>query len=46
MQLLGGIGFQILFKPKGSFFLFAKLPENCLLSDVSTLEITFLMLWF
>uniref|UniRef100_A0A2P2LXP1 Aminotransferase class I/classII large domain-containing protein n=1 Tax=Rhizophora mucronata TaxID=61149 RepID=A0A2P2LXP1_RHIMU len=35
VKLLGGIGFQIPFKPQGSFFLFAKIPENSLLSDVS-----------
>ncbi|CAK7348374.1 unnamed protein product [Dovyalis caffra] len=34
VHLIAGIGFQIKFKPQGSFFLFAELPENCLLSDV------------
>ncbi|XP_031288084.1 kynurenine--oxoglutarate transaminase-like isoform X3 [Pistacia vera] len=36
VKLLGGIGFQIHFKPQGSFFLFAELPQNCLLSDLSS----------
>ncbi|KAJ7973029.1 putative Aminotransferase ybdL [Quillaja saponaria] len=34
MKLLTRIGFKISFKPQGSFFLFAELPENCPLSDV------------
>ncbi|KAJ7973028.1 Aspartate aminotransferase [Quillaja saponaria] len=34
MKLLARIGFQIPFKPQGSFFLFVELPENCSLSDV------------
>ncbi|CAL1356306.1 unnamed protein product [Linum trigynum] len=34
IQLLTGIGFQIRFKPQGSFFLFAELPESSPLSDV------------
>ncbi|KAL9318857.1 hypothetical protein ACSQ67_015374 [Phaseolus vulgaris] len=29
-----GVGFKIEFIPQGSFFLFAELPDNCLLSDV------------
>ena len=37
VELLAGIGFQVQFKPQGSFFLFAELPENFSLSDVSTL---------
>lgn len=41
MKLLGGTGFQIQFKPQGSFFLFAELPENSLLSDVSKFFILF-----
>ncbi|KAK0583323.1 hypothetical protein LWI29_035682 [Acer saccharum] len=38
VKLLAGIGFQIHFKPQGSFFLFAELPENCLLSDVEYVQ--------
>ncbi|GMN52353.1 hypothetical protein TIFTF001_021514 [Ficus carica] len=34
MKMLEGIGFKIQFKPQGSFFLFAELPEDCPLSDV------------
>ncbi|GAV57013.1 Aminotran_1_2 domain-containing protein [Cephalotus follicularis] len=34
VNLLAGVGFRIQFKPQGSFFLFAELPEDCLLSDV------------
>lgn len=34
VHLIAGIGFQIKFKPRGAFFLFAELPENYLLSDV------------
>ncbi|KAL7226984.1 hypothetical protein ACSBR1_021950 [Camellia fascicularis] len=34
IELLAGVGFQVQFKPQGSFFLFAELPENCALSDV------------
>ncbi|KAM7275609.1 hypothetical protein ACFE04_017475 [Oxalis oulophora] len=34
VKLLAGFGFGIKFVPQGSFFLFAELPENCLLSDV------------
>ncbi|OAY61891.1 methionine aminotransferase [Manihot esculenta] len=34
MELLAKIGFQIQFKPQGSFFLFAELPKNSPLSDV------------
>ncbi|OMO63940.1 Aminotransferase, class I/classII [Corchorus capsularis] len=34
VELLTSVGFQIQFKPQGSFFLFAELPKNCLLSDV------------
>lgn len=37
VHLIAGIGFQIKFKPRGAFFLFAELPENYLLSDVSAL---------
>ncbi|KAJ6680112.1 AMINOTRANSFERASE CLASSES I AND II FAMILY PROTEIN EXPRESSED [Salix purpurea] len=33
-HLIEGIGFQIKFKPRGAFFLFAELPENYLFSDV------------
>ncbi|KAL7199115.1 hypothetical protein ACSBR2_021403 [Camellia fascicularis] len=34
IELLAGVGFQVQFKPQGSFFLFAELPENCALFDV------------
>ncbi|XP_028064300.1 kynurenine--oxoglutarate transaminase-like [Camellia sinensis] len=34
IRLLVGVGFQVQFKPQGSFFLFAELLENCALSDV------------
>ncbi|KAJ4838635.1 hypothetical protein Tsubulata_004228 [Turnera subulata] len=34
VELLTRIGLQIQFKPQGSFFLFAELPENSQLSDV------------
>ncbi|GMQ00420.1 hypothetical protein CsSME_00047515 [Camellia sinensis var. sinensis] len=34
IKLLAGVGFQVQFKPQGSFFLFAELLENCALSDV------------
>ncbi|KAK8511060.1 hypothetical protein V6N12_033342 [Hibiscus sabdariffa] len=34
MKLLNSVGFRIQFKPQGSFFLFAELPKDCLLSDV------------
>ncbi|XP_065860376.1 uncharacterized protein [Euphorbia lathyris] len=34
VKFLAEIGFQIRFKPQGSFFLFAELPENSPLSDV------------
>ncbi|KAF8394629.1 hypothetical protein HHK36_020843 [Tetracentron sinense] len=34
LKLLVGAGFQIHFKPQGSFFVFAELPVNCPLSDV------------
>ncbi|KAF3436512.1 hypothetical protein FNV43_RR23604 [Rhamnella rubrinervis] len=34
IKMLAGIGFKFQFKPEGSFFLFAELPENCALSDV------------
>lgn len=35
MKLLGSVGLRIQFKPQGSLFLFAELPKDCLLSDVS-----------
>lgn len=35
VEVLTKIGFQIQFKPQGSFFLFAARPENSPLSDVS-----------
>lgn len=34
IKLLDGVGFKIVFIPQGSFFLFAELPDNWLLSDV------------
>ncbi|WCJ22283.1 Kynurenine--oxoglutarate transaminase [Euphorbia peplus] len=34
VKFLAKIGFRIQFKPQGSFFLFAELPENSSLSDV------------
>ncbi|OIW07018.1 hypothetical protein TanjilG_02652 [Lupinus angustifolius] len=34
VKLLGGVGFKIQFIPKGSFFLFAELPDNYPHSDV------------
>ncbi|XP_017978546.1 PREDICTED: kynurenine--oxoglutarate transaminase isoform X1 [Theobroma cacao] len=34
VKLLTSVGFRIQFQPQGSFFLFAELPKNCLLSDV------------
>ncbi|PSS14712.1 Kynurenine--oxoglutarate transaminase [Actinidia chinensis var. chinensis] len=38
IKLLAGVGFQVQFKPQGSFFLFVELPENCVLSDVAFVE--------
>lgn len=35
-DLLAEVGFEMLFKPQGSFFVFAELPESCSLSDVSS----------
>lgn len=37
IKVLAGIGFKIQFKPQGSTFLFAELPENCPLTDVCSL---------
>ncbi|PIN01021.1 Kynurenine aminotransferase, glutamine transaminase K [Handroanthus impetiginosus] len=37
-NLLAKVGFKMEFKPKGSFFLFAELPESCTLSDVEFVE--------
>ena len=34
VELLAEVGLCIQFKPQGSIFLFAELPEKCLLSDV------------
>ncbi|XP_008807770.2 kynurenine--oxoglutarate transaminase-like isoform X3 [Phoenix dactylifera] len=34
VQMLSSLGFQIRFKPQGSVFVFAELPENWLLSDL------------
>ncbi|MQL85160.1 hypothetical protein Taro_017658 [Colocasia esculenta] len=36
--LLIKLGFQVHFKPQGSFFIFAELPENWLFSDVDFVE--------
>lgn len=38
VNLLIGIGFKIQFMPQGSTFVFAELPESCLLSDVEFVE--------
>ncbi|GMQ00411.1 hypothetical protein CsSME_00047509 [Camellia sinensis var. sinensis] len=38
IKLLAGVGFQVQFKPQGSFFLFAELLENCALSDMEFVE--------
>ncbi|XAR58394.1 hypothetical protein NMG60_11013778 [Bertholletia excelsa] len=38
IRFLAEIGFQVQFKPQGSFFLFAELPEDCGLSDVEFIE--------
>lgn len=35
-DLLAEVGFEMLFKPQGSFFVFAEFPESCSLSDVSS----------
>ena len=34
-ELLVKVGFKMVLKPQGSFFVFAELPETCSLSDVS-----------
>ncbi|KAK6937327.1 Aminotransferase, class I/classII [Dillenia turbinata] len=34
LELLDGLGFQIEYKPQGSFFVFVELPQSCKLSDV------------
>lgn len=36
IELLESVGFNFVFKPKGSFFIFAQLPCSCTLSDVCT----------
>ncbi|KAH7517005.1 hypothetical protein FEM48_Zijuj09G0016100 [Ziziphus jujuba var. spinosa] len=38
IKVLAGIGFKIQFKPQGSTFLFAELPENCPLTDVEYIK--------
>ncbi|KAL6339767.1 hypothetical protein AAG906_034853 [Vitis piasezkii] len=38
IKMLAGVGFRIQFKPQGSVFVFAELPENCLLSDVEFIK--------
>ncbi|KAH6813884.1 hypothetical protein C2S51_022902 [Perilla frutescens var. frutescens] len=37
-DLLAKVGFEMLFKPQGSFFVFAELPESCSLSDIEFVE--------
>ncbi|KAL0371504.1 UNVERIFIED_CONTAM: Kynurenine--oxoglutarate transaminase 1 [Sesamum angustifolium] len=37
-NLLAKVGFKMQFKPQGSFFVFAQLPESCPLSDVEFVE--------
>ncbi|KAF3779338.1 putative N-succinyldiaminopimelate aminotransferase [Nymphaea thermarum] len=34
VKMLAEVGFKVHFKPQGAFFIFAELPENCVLSDV------------
>ncbi|CAN6468727.1 unnamed protein product [Victoria cruziana] len=34
VKLLTEVGFKVHFKPQGAFFIFAELPEDCVLSDV------------
>ncbi|KAJ4783396.1 Kynurenine--oxoglutarate transaminase [Rhynchospora pubera] len=34
VQILSVLGFQVRFKPKGSVFIFAELPDHCELSDI------------
>ncbi|KAK3020573.1 hypothetical protein RJ639_046923 [Escallonia herrerae] len=38
VELLLRVGFQLHMKPKGSFFVFAELPESCILSDIEFVE--------
>lgn len=38
IKMLAGVGFRIQFKPQGSVFVFAELPESCLLSDVEFIK--------
>ncbi|XP_073158224.1 uncharacterized protein [Henckelia pumila] len=38
INLLARVGFKMELKPQGSFFVFARLPETCLLSDVEFIE--------
>ncbi|KAL1543989.1 methionine aminotransferase-like isoform X2 [Salvia divinorum] len=37
-ELLVKVGFKMVFKPQGSFFVFAELPETCYLSDIEFVE--------
>ncbi|KAL8544947.1 hypothetical protein ACS0TY_005231 [Phlomoides rotata] len=37
-NLLAKVGFKMVFKPRGSFFVFAELPDSCSLSDVEFVE--------
>ncbi|GFQ02458.1 kynurenine--oxoglutarate transaminase 1 [Phtheirospermum japonicum] len=37
-NLLVDVGFKMQFKPQGSFFMFAQLPESCPLNDVEFVE--------
>lgn len=38
VKLLSSVGFQFPSMPKGSFFVFAQLPESCIRSDVEFVE--------
>lgn len=35
VEMLSVLGFQVQFKPKGSVFVFAELPDCCQISDAS-----------
>ncbi|XP_024967642.1 kynurenine--oxoglutarate transaminase 1-like [Cynara cardunculus var. scolymus] len=37
-KLLSEVGFEVQFMPKGSFFIFAAIPETCKLNDVEFVE--------
>ncbi|KAK9161677.1 hypothetical protein Syun_008018 [Stephania yunnanensis] len=38
VKVLIDVGFQVGFKPQGSFFIFAELPDNCPFSDIEFVE--------